>query len=487
MHPSRRSILLATVGTLAAAVTSACAPSGGAPSPSRPWTPRTPQRIPPELRAADGRFDLTVQAGMTELVPGKPTETWGVNGPLLGPTLRLPRGRRVTMAVSNATSETTTLHWHGMMLPAAMDGGPHQPVEPGGTWSPTWVVRNSASTLWYHPHTHGQTAAQVHRGVAGLIYIDDDGAEDGLPDEYGVDDIPLVLQDRTVAEDGSLEFETVPTFGQMGPEVLVNGTLGAHLELGRTLVRLRLLNGSNARVYHFCFADDRPFAVVGGDLGRLPRPLQTTRLRLGPGERAELLAEFTPGETVRAMTRGGQDVVDAGDLTLLEFRVREDAASSRRIPVEFGDAPPPIEPPDHARVRRFALQGHDEINGASMDMTRIDEVVPAGATEVWEITNTVYAHNFHIHGCEFTILDRDGRPPEPWESGRKDTVHLPAKSAVRLAVQFGDDTSAEHPYMYHCHMLRHEDAGMMGQFVVVPPGDVDSTARTLPTGDHAGH
>ena len=135
-------------------------------------------------------------------------------------------------------------------------------------------------------------------------------------------------------------------------------------------------------------------------------------------------------------------------------------------------------------MRQFTLQGHDEINGLEMDMSRIDEVVPAGAREIWEVENTVYSHNFHIHGCEFTILERNGEPTQAWETGRKDTVHLADKSRVRLAVQFDADVDPTSRYMYHCHILRHEDAGMMGQFVVVEPGTEDSVSRTLNLDGH---
>jgi FtsP/CotA-like multicopper oxidase with cupredoxin domain len=164
---------------------------------------RNPLRIP-ELdrgeRGADGvvRFDLEVQAGETSILPGGPTATWGVNGAHLGPTLRASRGDDVEIALTNGVGETTSMHWHGMHLPAIMDGGPHQPVEPGETWRPSWTVDQPAATLWYHPHPHGETAEHVYRGVAGMFILDDPGAAAlGLPDDYGVDDIPVIIQDRS--------------------------------------------------------------------------------------------------------------------------------------------------------------------------------------------------------------------------------------------------------------------------------------------------
>ena len=156
--------------------------------------------------------------------------------------------------------------------------------------------------------------------------------------------------------------------------------------------------------------------------------------------------------------------------------------ASAALPTTLG-GPGPANPPPGARVRRFSLSG-SEINGKDMDMTRIDEVVPAGAVEIWEIDNTTYAHNFHIHEVSFRILTVDGAPPPEDQRGPKDTVFVPKKAKVRLAVEFGPHADASAPYMYHCHILRHEDKGMMGQFVVVRPGTEGTVPRTLPTGHH---
>jgi len=450
-------------------------------------------RIPDELHPDDGVFALTVQRGSTEILRGTTTPTWGVNGAFLGPTLRMRTGHEVAPAVTNGVDETTTMHWHGMMLPARMDGGPHQPIEPGATWRPAWTVKNRACTLWYHPHPHGKTAHQVFNGVAGMIIVDDEQSVAlDLPRTYGVDDIPMILQDRTIEDDGSMPFDTEANFGQMGTEVLVNGTMGAYLDLARPVVRFRILNASNARLYNLGFSDGREFTLVANGQGILPAPVQLERLRLGPAERAEIVVAFEPGDRLRMITTAGTERLDQGDFTIIEMRAGASALPTPQRPLRLG-GPAPVAVPAAATVRRFKLQGHDKINGKEMDMTRIDEVVPAGATEIWEIRNTVYSHNFHIHGCEFSILERNGSPPEAWETGRKDTVHLPEKSTVRVAVRFGEYTDPTSPYMYHCHILRHEDAGMMGQFVVVEPGTEGSVERTVPMpggmagGDGAGH
>jgi FtsP/CotA-like multicopper oxidase with cupredoxin domain len=192
------------------------------------------------------RFDLRVQQGESDLGGARPTSTWGVNGAHLGPTLRAARGEQVAMTVDNDLPETTTLHWHGMHLPAAADGGPHQMVPPGRTWSPSWTIKQPAATLWYHPHLHGTTAEHVYRGVAGMFILDDPDAADGLPDRYGEDDVPLIVQDVSLDGDGQLDLST-PTFsptGQLGDTVLVNGTPGPHLDVTAERTRLRLLNAS---------------------------------------------------------------------------------------------------------------------------------------------------------------------------------------------------------------------------------------------------
>ncbi|WP_219506030.1 multicopper oxidase family protein [Nonomuraea ceibae] len=471
---------------LAAAALSGLATACGSSRPaSDPAAFRTALRVPPLLKpqvAEDGTrtFALSMERGRSEFLPGKPVETWGFNGPYLGPTVRAARGDKIRMTVANRLAETSTVHWHGMRLPAKMDGGPHQPIEPGATWSPHWTVDQPAATSWYHPHPHGATARHVYRGLAGLFIIDDDDSAPELPARYGVDDIPLVLQDKLLAEDGSPTGDPLKgTFGILGDHMLVNGTYAAFVDVRTERVRFRILNGSNARMYHLAFADGRAFHVVAGDAGLLPAPVEVDRVSLTPGERAEVVVSFKAGEQVLLRTLSGSDDIDEGDFDLLKIVAAPKLAASPRLPGRLTSATAPIVVPADAKVRRFRLNGHDAINGKEMDMSRIDEVVPAGATEIWEIENTVYAHNFHIHEVAFQVLDVDGSKPPAYASGHKDTVYVPPKSTVRLAVQFGGFTDPATPYMYHCHILRHEDSGMMGQFVIVKPGTEHRVSRTI--------
>lgn len=444
---------------------------------------RTPLRIPQiasSIVDSEGtrHFELTMKSGDSHFLPGKSTPTWGFNSPYLGPTLRARRGESVAIHIANRLPEPSTVHWHGMELPAIFDGGPHQTIPAGGTWDPTWDIDQGAATLWYHPHPMGRTAQHVYRGLAGIFVIDDDDQPDSVPHRYGVDDIPLVVQDKRFNDDGTLSEKTVPTFGIMGQDILINGTRGPTLRVTSRAVRLRILNASNARMFHIGIADGRPMTLVATDSGLLPEPRTIDRVPLSPAERAEVVVEFTPGETVMLRSFSGDNGIDSGDFDLLKITAAGVLDPSSPLPDEL-PGPSPIAPPASARVRTFTLDGHDAINGKEMDMNRIDEIVPLGAHEIWEVTNPVYAHNFHIHNAGFRVLDAAGEVPSAFRDGRKDTVFVAPKSTVRLAVEFGQYADPTHPYMYHCHILRHEDAGMMGQFVMVESGGEESAGTRL--------
>jgi suppressor of ftsI len=467
-----------------------------------------PLAVPPLLEPdedEEGRkhFDLTLQEGVSELLPGVQTETWGVNGSYLGPTLRAEDGDEVVITVDNELGEATTLHWHGMRLPAEMDGGPHQEIPAGGDWEPSWTVDQPAASLWYHPHMHGATAEHVYRGLAGMFLIDDEESQSlDLPQEYGVDDIPLIVQDKQFHDDGSLDASAggptgVPgldIFGLLGEEILVNGTHAPYLDVEAERVRLRVLNGSNSRSYHLGFDDDRDFDLIATDTGMLDAPERLDRVRLSPGERAEIVAEFTPGEEVvlrsDAPGLGGGSERFAGlddEFDLLQIRAAEELTPAAAVPDALATTLA-IEAPQDATVREFSLGGDDRINGQTMDMARINEVVPAGATEIWEVFNPSIPHSFHIHEASFQIIDIDGEAPPAYARGRKDTVYVEPGTRVRLAVRFGEHTDPETPYMYHCHMLEHEDKGMMGQFVIVEPGTEDEVEPYPPElADHEAH
>jgi FtsP/CotA-like multicopper oxidase with cupredoxin domain len=444
--------------------------------------------IPPALEPRvedDGRkvFDLELQAGTTELLPGKTSETWGANGPYLAPTLRASRGDEVLVNVRNELPETTTtIHWHGMHLPAAADGGPHQAIPPDTTWSPMWTIDQPAATLWYHPHLHQETEEHVYRGITGMFLLDEPVADAlPIPMRYGVDDIPVIIQDKRFDDNGSLDLSqsVISPTGILGSDILINGTYDPHVEVADSLIRFRLLNASNARVYNLGFEDDRPFDLIATEGGLLEAPEPMTRLQLSPGERAEIVAEFDPGEEVvlrsfepelgtnfwEGRFSGADDSFD-----LVQVRADEDLDSSPRLPGRLVGQER-VEPADATETRRFELQGNSQVNGMTMDPGRIDEVVERDTTEIWEVRNDSGSpHNFHIHGVHFRVLEYAGDPPPPELNGMKDTVYVPPNETVRVLTEFGPYTDTELPYMFHCHVLQHEDRGMMGQAVVVEPG-----------------
>ncbi len=454
----------------------------------------------------DGRrqFHLTVAEGTREFFPGKQTPTAGVNGPYLGPTVRLRRGEDVDLIVQNNLDEMTTMHWHGMHVPARMDGTPHQRIEPGESWTASFAVHQQAAPLWYHPHPHGATGRQVYRGVSGLMWIDDaesDALE--LPKTYGVDDIPLVIQDRQFDDSGAFRFAL--TQGAVyGNTMLVNGTRSPFLRVESRRIRFRLLNGSNARIYYIGFDDGREFHLVATDGGFLEAPLRTDRVTLAPGERAEILVDFSDGaevvlksypeagflETIGSYFGG----IGTGNLQLLKIVPQPASRASHGLPERLRSIPR-INPEQAAKTRPMVLAGPVQggraqgpqggqggrggrgrrrgplgipINGKTMDMARIDEVVRLGDIEIWEVSNRgAQPHPLHVHLVQFQILDRDGRPPPAAELGWKDTVLVHPGELVRIIMRFERYADPQVPYMYHCHIMEHEDNGMMGQFLVV--------------------
>ncbi|GAB2861604.1 multicopper oxidase domain-containing protein [Streptomyces deserti] len=425
-------------------------------------------------------FDLRMQAGETEFRDGVKTPTWGFNGSYLGPTLRAKRGEQVRVRIRNGLDEASSVHWHGMHLPARMDGGPHQPIAPGATWTPHWTVDQPAATLWYHPHPHGRTDQHVRRGLAGLFLVDDErSARLPLPDRYGVDDLPLVVQDVRFdgarLDDGRGMLQTV---GFLGDRTMVNGTLRPYRTVHDELIRLRLLNASTARTYAFGFPDGRAVSLIATDGGLLERPAPMRRVQLSPGERAEIVVRMRAGE--RVMLRsfpqrnygdtwqrrfgGGDDSFD-----VLELRAAGRLRPSPALPAALARSELPVEA-DAVRGRFFDLK-RSGINGRKMDMGRVDETVTSGTTEMWTVRNrNGMPHNFHVHDVQFRVLEVNGSAPPPALRGPKDTVFVPNGTTMRLALRFTGPADPDTPYMYHCHLLYHEDEGMMGQFVVVEKG-----------------
>jgi FtsP/CotA-like multicopper oxidase with cupredoxin domain len=279
--------------------------------------------------------------------------------------------------------------------------------------------------------------------------------------------------------------------GALGDEILVNGTHDPYVDVTHQRVRLRLLNASNARFFEFGFVDGRSFDLIGTDGGLLDAPGSLERLPMSPGERAEIVVEFEPGEAVLRSFNGqrgggffperftGQD--DTFDI--IQFRAASTLTPSAAVPATLVDVPR-IDASSAETNRTWRLSG-TQINGRNMDMERIDATATVDTTEIWTVRNTDgQSHNFHVHDVQFQVLDIDGSPPPPRLAGWKDTIAVPPDREVRLIMTFADHADADTPYMFHCHILSHEDDGMMGQFVVVAPGE---EAGSVSGSDHDHH
>lgn len=451
----------------------------------------TPLPIPPLLENLDtsgkaARFAMDVRQGQMHFFPGKTTRTLGYNGDFLGPTIRVRNGQRFSMDARNTLGQKTTLHWHGLHVPAQWDGGPRQSITAGSTWKPEFTINQEAATLWYHPHAMGLTGEQVYKGLAGLFYIEDEFSDSlDIPKRYGVDDIPLVIQDRRFFSSGQFAYTQNMhdvMNGVIGNHMLVNGAMRPLLSVHAGLIRLRLLNGSNSSIYRISFNDERSFQVIASDGGFLPRPVEMNSIILSAGERAEVLVDLsdtTPGDAISLLV----DQMKGSRFEALRITVDRSAEGNVSLPSKLR----PLEriPESEASVvRRFAMATMDmgggrmgmgmmgrrlTINGKKMDINRIDEQVKLGDTEIWEITNQSammmsMPHSMHLHDVQFQILSRNGEAPPPHEQGRKDTVLIMPGETVRIISRFRDYTGI---YMYHCHLLEHEDDGMMGQFEVI--------------------
>ena len=452
-------------------------------------------------------YNLTVQNGTSEFVDQIRTTTRGINSSYLGPTMRFKDGDNVKINVKNTIGETTTLHWHGLHLPASQDGGPHQPIKDGTTRVSEFQVKQKAASFWYHSHGLHKTAPHVWQGLAGMIIVDDAESDTlDLPRDYGVDDIPVVLQDRRFSNDGEMYYDPSrhdTMMGLVGNIPIANGTISAFVEAKSTLLRLRILNGSNASTYNLGFSDNRPFQQIGTDGGLLEAPAKTDNILLSPGERTEIIVDVSGGKNFILQSRsiGGNEGMgrgmgqgmgmmrqgmggmmnggNSGPMNFLEIRPSESLKSSSIVPAKLTKIDW-LDPKIAVKTRRFMLEmtmgpmmmlglgNSHTINDKAMEINRIDEVVKLGDTEIWEIGNTSpLPHPFHIHDVQFQILDRNGNKPHPGERGLKDTVLVYPGEMVRVIAKFTDYADPDHPYMYHCHILEHEDAGMMGQFTVV--------------------
>ncbi|MDX2361309.1 MAG: multicopper oxidase domain-containing protein [Crocinitomicaceae bacterium] len=462
---------------------------------------QNPLAIPPSLSGTN--FNLTLQEGTTDFYLGVTTNTMGANGSLLGPTLILQKDDFISISVDNQLQDTTTIHWHGMHVAPENDGGPHSIIPPNSIWNPQFTVMDQAGINWYHPHLHMQTNKHVSKGIAGLIIVKDaDEAALTLPRDYGVDDFPIVIQTKGFDSNGQIEW-----MSELDTSLMVNGTIDPYLDAPAQVVRLRILNGSSQRVYKLGFTNDMAFELIGTDGGLLEAPVNLTRYQMAPGQRADILVDLSSlqGQSLQLLSYSSEignaiygssqpgimpqhtnnlvgytsNPLNGTNFVILDLNIgAPTAAPVTTIPSTLITQNILAEgTEDITRSLTFSTQqnivGPFLINGSTFDMGTINETIPLGNREIWSLTNqTPIAHPFHIHDVQFRILDINGNPPPPELQGLNDVVLVPGGMGnIRFITEFLDFANDTIPYMYHCHMLTHEDQGMMGQFIVTDPNN----------------
>ena len=459
--------------------------------------------IPPVVSGST--INLNIQNGTSSFYPGTTTPTYGINGVWLGPTIMANKGDSITINVTNSLTgngNSTTIHWHGLHVAPENDGGPHQIINQGTTWSPSFKIRNNAGTFWYHPHGLNKTDLHVSKGIAGFFIIKDSIENTlTLPRTYGVDDYPLVVQSKAFDILHQIAIAT-----EMDTALFVNGTLRPYQNMPAQIVRLRLLNGSSMRSYNFGFTANQPFKLIGTDAGLLDSAITLTRIRLSPGERVELLLDLQGklGDTIFLTNFGselpngiygaatvtgmmgatipGYDLnpLNGADYGVLQINVTAPTTTPTPI-TTFPTTLVPLTNLTSATIDAtknfilapetmgpdFMVEGPFRIDGVNFDMETINRICYINNVEKWRWTNnTSIAHPIHIHNTHFNILNVNGGPVPAYERGNKDVVLIMPQQYVEFVTKFEDFTNDTLPYMYHCHLLHHEDDGMMGSFVV---------------------
>ncbi|AVA26112.1 multicopper oxidase family protein [Rhizobium sp. NXC24] len=413
---------------------------------------------------------LAAEPGLVRFAEGLDTPMLLYNGG--NPVIEAHEGDRIEISFKNGIpGEPTTVHWHGMPVPADQDGSPMEPVASSSERIYTFdLPEGSAASYWFHPHPHGLTAAQVYRGLAGIFLVKP--KSDPIPAEYG--DTVLMFTDLRIAEDGSMPASNMMDLmnGRVGDHVLVNGQKNPALAVAKgEKRRLRLFNATNARFLRLKF-ENAAIVLVGTDGGLIEAPVAVDELLLAPAERVELIVSFDKPGTARLTTldyeRGwmGPGKPDEAGMTLLTANISEKPAPAMPpLPVKLRTIKSLAKPTVTRRlVLTESMKGMEMkflINGATFDMTRVDEVSKVGQVELWEIVNQAdMDHPFHVHGTQFQIVEheKDGQVTKPSYRAWKDTVNVVAGETVRILLR----QNLPGPRMYHCHILEHEDLGMMG-------------------------
>lgn len=454
------------IGLLALTVAAfACSePPSSAAVPSDPTlTPAVDEDPAPNVL----EVSLDAREAVTSYGASTPTPVWTYGGGVPGPLFEARVGDRFVAKFTNHLPESTTIHWHGIRLPAEMDGSPlmQEPVQPGGAFRYEFTFKD-AGLYWYHPHVRSDV--QTHKGLYGAIVVrgDDEPTSD--------DERVLILDDVSVKSDGTLS-ESLDDLSRMmgreGKTLLVNGVPNATLHLRRgALTRLRLVNAANARFFNLRLPGFT-WRVIGHDGGLLASPYDAEHVLLSPGERADVMLIPTgeAGATLELVNDPydrGHDSADSAPMTLARVVLTDDAPlTGRALPTSFSGAAriDPAEAPASLAIALGEELRDGEVVFTVNGQTASDVppfVVPQGGVRKLEVSNTSEMdHPFHLHGFFFQVLARDGVEVPLATMGNKDTVIVPALGAVSLVARFDEPGR----WMYHCHILEHAEYGMMGE------------------------
>lgn len=405
---------------------------------------------------------------------------------ILGPTIKVNNGDSVNITLNNLLSEPNNIHWHGLKIPANMDGYPTDLAAAGATKQYQFSIQQRAGLNWYHPHTDMLTASQAYRGLAGLFIIND-AEEAALNLPNGVNEIPLVIQDKRL---GSSSLVYNPSMmdtmsGFMGESIIVNGVYAPFTNVSTRMYRLRVLNGSNARIYNLAFDNNLPFYIIGSDGGLLQNPIKVNEILLAPAERLDILVDFSTLKINTDVFLMSKQFSNAGNsqggqsFKIMKFSVNQSVTENYTIPGSLSTFQPM---PIASNTRNFILSemgsmsggmgsgmsGMHKINGKVFDAARIDENVTAKAVEYWTFDNQgTEPHPIHLHSVQFRVVERTGvgnRGIIASEMGWKDTILVLPGEKVKLLVPFEAHLGK---FVFHCNNLEHEDGGMMLQFQVI--------------------
>ncbi|MEE1816200.1 multicopper oxidase domain-containing protein [Streptomyces sp. SP18ES09] len=416
-------------------------------------------------------YELTIRKTTTEILPGFSTDVLTYDGHFPGPVIHARSGRRVLVRHHNGLQMPVAVHLHGGMVPPASDGNPMDVFAPGTSRTYTYTNRQPHASLWFHDHAHHMESEHVYRGLSGTYLLTDD-LEQSLPLPKGQYDVPITLRDARFDEKGRLAYTMAD---RNRTTLLANGRPTPYFQVAARKYRFRLLNGANLRILALALSDGTPLTQIASDGGLLERPASVPVLTLSPGERADVVVDFSryPVGTRLVLTNSGPGGKPEQVGKVLRFDVVRTAEDPSSVPRVLRHLPPASALAAPAVTRRIELSMDEDgrpdprgfVNGRLYDPDRVDTTVAFGSSEIWNVVNTNkrVAHNFHMHLVQFRVLERGGVPAGPTEAGLKDTVRVMPGETVKLHVTF-DGFRGD--YVYHCHMLDHSAMGMMATFRV---------------------